>query len=193
MASITLLLCHPDTRSLSASIADSIRSALTENGHDVSFHDLYRESFDPVMSAEEYKRRFSFDPVVQDYADEIEEAAGIVVVHPDWWGHPPALLKGWIDRVLTPGVAYAYEGPELGEKRRLPLLSGKSGFAVCTTDESESDDKSPLADFWKHRVFGFCGIENARCVVFHDVRRSTTADRKRWIREAAGTAVKLFS
>jgi len=48
------------------------------------------------------------DPVIRRHCDEIAAAAGIVVVHPNWWGQPPAILKGWVDRVLRPDGAYLF-------------------------------------------------------------------------------------
>ena len=71
-----------------------------------------QSAVEAVLGRDEYFRRFSFDPLVQKYTEEIEAAERIVVIHPDWWGHLPAMAKGWVDRVLRPGVAYEYSGNE---------------------------------------------------------------------------------
>jgi NAD(P)H dehydrogenase (quinone) len=88
---------------------------LTENEHEVVFHDLYREKFSPVLPLREVPRDVKLPPLINRHCLEIAEADGIIVVHPNWWGQPPAILKGWIDRVLRPGVAYKFaEGDKRG-------------------------------------------------------------------------------
>ena len=65
----------------------------------MTVHDLYAEGFEPVSGA---------DAIVHRHRDEIASADGLVVVHPNWWGKPPAIMAGWLDRVIVPGVAYDF-------------------------------------------------------------------------------------
>jgi len=54
-----------------------------------------------------------FTTYIQRHCAEIRQADGLVIVHPNWWGEPPAMLKGWVDRVLRAGVAYDFPpGPQ---------------------------------------------------------------------------------
>jgi len=46
---------------------------------------------------------------IKQHCEEIALVDGIVIVHPNWWGQPPAILKGWVDRVIRPGVAYEFQ------------------------------------------------------------------------------------
>ena len=73
-----------------------------------------------VNSARLRDREARLPPPIRQHCDEIAEADGIVVVHPNWWGQPPAMLKGWIDRVLRVGVAYR----DLG----LVFCAGRAGL-----------------------------------------------------------------
>jgi putative NADPH-quinone reductase len=82
-----------------------------KSGHErprvyADFHDLYVEGFQPVIADEESRHVVSHDPLVEQHGGEVAAADGIIVVHPNGWGQPPAILKGWIDRVMRPGMAY---------------------------------------------------------------------------------------
>lgn len=105
---ISVILGHPDEGSFNHAIAEAVVQTLLENGHEVFFHDLYGEGFDPVLPHGEAPRGAHLDPVIQRHCDEIAGAEGIVIVHPNWWGQPPAILKGWVDRVIRAGVAYEF-------------------------------------------------------------------------------------
>jgi NAD(P)H dehydrogenase (quinone) len=71
---------------------------------DYAFHDLYLKNFDPILPWEEIPKVAPLDPIIQKHCQEIVLADGIIVVHPNWWGMPPAILTGWVDRVIRPGV-----------------------------------------------------------------------------------------
>lgn len=106
---MALVYAHPSPDSFAAHLRDTACRALTVNGHDVDLIDLYAERFDPVLGADEWSNRRAGGadwPEVADYAKRLAEANGLLLVHPTWWGGPPAILKGWFDRVLSPRVAY---------------------------------------------------------------------------------------
>ena len=174
---IPVILCHPREGSFNHALGAVAQETLSGLGHSVRLHDLYAERFDPVMPPSELARGFSLDEQVQVHLEELSRADGLVIIHPDWWGQPPALLKGWIDRVLRPGFAYEYEGEEFLPKRRIPLLQGKSGLVFCTTDSSPQESRS-LVNLWTERILGYCGMR-AECCVFADMRASDTSDRRR--------------
>ncbi len=155
---ILLVLCHPDPRSLNAALARELTGALSAEDHQVTVRDLYAVGFDPVMPAAEKDSRFSLDETVQREMRRLEEAGGLLILHPDWWGAPPALLKGWVDRVLRPGVAYDWEGPEFEPKKKVPLLSGKRALVAVTSDAAP-EEGDLLRRFWQDRVLGWCGVD----------------------------------
>jgi len=94
---VSVILAHPDKKSLNHAIARCIVTQLTRDGHGVFFHDLYDENFDPVLPCREIPIRANLPPKIRAHCDEISSADGIVIVHPNWWGQPPAILKGWKD------------------------------------------------------------------------------------------------
>jgi NAD(P)H dehydrogenase (quinone) len=173
------ILCNPRPGSYNLALAASAREKLESLGHKVFLHDLYKERFDPVLEAPELTRGFSLEGAVQVHCRELAEADGLLVFHPDWWGQPPALLKGWIDRVFRQGVAYDLEGDDFSEKDWKPLLTGKKGLVFCTTDAPE-DSARTLEALWTHSVLGRCGME-AACHVLRDLRRTDQSTRREWL------------
>jgi NAD(P)H dehydrogenase (quinone) len=102
---ISIILAHPNTESFNHAIAKAAVDVLMENGHEVCFHDLYAEQFDPLLPYHEFEKDAHLPPEIERYCHEIAASDGIIIVHPNWWGQPPAILKGWVDRVIRPGVA----------------------------------------------------------------------------------------
>ena len=185
MESALLVVCHPDRGSFTYAIADKIRSVFLDCGLEVLEHDLYADRFDPVMSLDELKRGLSFDPLVQRYTGELERCGFLAVVHPDWWGQPPAMLKGWIEKVLRSEIAYEYAGADFTEKTRRGLMSEKRSIVFVSTDDTKGSGKTPedslLERMWIDRVFAFCGIENAEFHALYDSRGVGSAGRAAWL------------
>jgi len=69
--------------------------SLQQNGHKVMLHDLHKENFDPLLPCEEMPKDAPLPKAVKEHCRELIEAEGIIIVHPNWWGQPPAILKGW--------------------------------------------------------------------------------------------------
>ena len=105
---VLVIYAHPDPDSLNGAIHRKILTALSAAGHEVDDIDLYADGFDPVLSAAE--RRDYFEPDLNvDYAARIEAAEGLVFCFPTWCLGPPAILKGFFDRVMVPGVSFRLE------------------------------------------------------------------------------------
>lgn len=111
---ILYIYCHPLAESFHAGIRTAALAALRASGHDVDLLDLYAESFDPVLPADE--RRHYFDCPRNQIGLEasvarLRSAEAIVVQFPAWCFGPPAMLKGFFDRLMIPGVAYDTSDP----------------------------------------------------------------------------------
>jgi len=187
--SALVILAHPIPGSFNHSAAEQANGTLVENGFAVQVHDLYAEGFQPLLTQEELKRRFSFDPEIQEFGRQTRNAELLVFVHPDWWGGPPAVLKGWLERVLRPGVAYDFEGPEFSKKEKVPLLTGKKVLVLCTTDAAQNE---LLARTWRESILAYCGITHARVEVLTDMRNSTRRQRTRWLENIPGYVKSLI-
>ncbi|MBT3276271.1 MAG: NAD(P)H-dependent oxidoreductase [Spirochaetales bacterium] len=186
-----VVLCHPDRTSFNYQIAKIICETVVKADGKITFHDLYSASIDPVLSESELKRRYSFDEKIQEYMKEVQAADVLFFVHPDWWGQMPALLKGWIDRVFRPGIAYDYLGEEFLPKQLVPLLKGRRGLAICTTDAEDDGTPHPLKSIWEQNIFKFCGIEG-RARLLYSVWNASAADRKEWLLSISAQTLGLF-
>ena len=111
---VLVVYCHPVETSFHAALHQEVLRNLHEAGHEVDDWDLYAEDFDPVMTREE---RLGYHDVpgnrlkVQAYIDRIQRAEAIVFCFPTWCFGLPAMLKGWFDRLLMPGVAFDISDP----------------------------------------------------------------------------------
>jgi NAD(P)H dehydrogenase (quinone) len=193
---LSIILAHPNESSFNHAIANTCRQRLEELGHNVFFHDLYTEKFDPLLPANEISRNGIIDKQVQKHCYEIAQCDGIIIVHPNWWGQPPAILTGWIDRVIRPGIAYRFLEGDSGEGVPVGLLKAKTVIVFNTSDTSEKRENSvfldPLETIWKNCVFGLCGIKDVERKIFRIVVTSTPEERERWLDEVRTTINKHF-
>jgi putative NADPH-quinone reductase len=184
---ITVILAHPNPGSFNHAIADEVAAALREIGHTVTVHDLYAERFDPLLPADEIPRVATLPCAIAGHCKEIAGADGIVIVHPDWWGMPPAILKGWIDRVLRPGVAYRFEETDSGEGIPVGLLKARAVIVFNTSNTPALREQEifgdPLERIWKDCIVSFCGIPVCHRRMFGIVVTSTAEQRKAWLEE----------
>jgi putative NADPH-quinone reductase len=97
---VSIILAHPDPRSFNHAIAQAALAKLVQHKHQVILHDLYAEKFDPILLTDEIPKGVFVPPEVDAHCQEISQAEGIIIIHPNWWGQPPAILKGWLDRVI---------------------------------------------------------------------------------------------
>ncbi|MFH0967368.1 MAG: NAD(P)H-dependent oxidoreductase [Methanobacteriota archaeon] len=193
---ILLILAHPNSASLNHALADAVERSLKGVGHTIWFHDLYKESFDPILSADEIPRDADLDPVLSTYCQELIQADGIVIVHPNWWGQPPAILTGWVDRVIRPGIAYQFEGNDSGEGVPRGLLRAQTALVINTSNTGEYRENEvfgdPLERIWKDCIFGLCGVNEVHRLTLRIVVTSTQDERIRWIREVRDRVICLF-
>lgn len=184
---VMTVLAHPDEGSFNHAIAEAVKGSLRERGHEVFFHDLYREKFNPVLPAAEIPRDGPIDTAVMEHCGELRTSGGIVIIHPNWWGQPPAILKGWIDRVVRPGIAYEFRDGDSGEGVPIGLLGGKTALVFNTSNTPEEREHNvfgdPLETLWKKCIFDFCGVKQFERRMFSIVVTSTMEKRKEWLSE----------
>ncbi len=194
---ILVILGHPKIGSFNHAIAEAAAVALTDNGHEVIFHDLYAEGFDPVATYEEIPKAACLNPVIGRHCEEVAVADGIIIVHPNWWGQPPAILKGWVDRVIRPGVAYEFKEGDSGEGIPIGLLKAKAALVFNTSNTPAERERDifgdPLETIWKNCIFKFCGIERFHRKMFGVVVTSTAEKREQWLEEVKEIVGQYFS
>jgi len=190
---VLVILGHQHKGSFCHAIAETAVEELKRAGHKVIYHDLYDEQFDPILPHEQIPKGAQRTPIVQQHCDELRAADGYVIVHPNWWAMPPAILKGWIDRVFCQGVAYEFGegGAVIGH------LKGKRAV-VFTTSNTPRDVEmklfgDPLENLWKACIFNFCGVEDFYRRNFESIILSTLEQRKGWLAEVRRTIKERFA
>jgi putative NADPH-quinone reductase len=111
---ILYIYCHPLPESFHAAIRARALAALAAAGHEVDLLDLYAEKFDPVLSEE--GRRHYHDTSrnqagLEDYVARLTSAEALILQFPTWCFGLPAMLKGFFDRMIMPGVAFDLSDP----------------------------------------------------------------------------------
>lgn len=185
-----LLICASPADSLGSALASRYAAAASASGHTVRRLDLHRLAFDPVLH-QGYQQPQALEPDLQAAQADILWAGHLVVVTPVWWGSVPALLKGFLDRVLLPGFAFRYHK---GKAFPEGLLKGRSADLLV------SMDTPPWFFRWFYRQPGiwqmktttleFCGVRPVRVLRCGPLIGSTPVRRERWLAQAAARASK---
>ncbi|MEV0698129.1 NAD(P)H oxidoreductase [Saccharopolyspora sp. NPDC050389] len=167
-----VVVAHPRGASLTAKAADRVHRQLKAAQYEVDLLDLYAEEFDPRLGVADEPDwndpGKTYSEEVRAHMARIDAADAIAVVFPVWWFAPPAIVKGWIDRVWNHGFAYGGAESRLAAKRMLWLgLAGGSGEAY------EANGLTAMMDVQlRMGVSNFCGIADAELRLVHDVENA---------------------
>ena len=184
---ILLVLAHPLTESFAAAITRTAHDVLEEGGHTVDVLDLYRENFDPRLTASERAGYFDVPYDISEVTSlvaRLKAADGLIFVFPQWWFDFPAILKGFFDRVFAPGVAFAHD---TASGRILPQLQNIKLLWVLTTTGSpwwivRLYMGDPVRRFMRRGIAKLCSKRlSFRILSLHDMDRATDADRRRYL------------
>lgn len=182
---ILSVLAHPDSESYCAALHREFSLAAEA----VSV-DLYRDNFDPRMELSEMRRHIPIDEPARGYIQQLSSARHLAVFFPDWWGAEPAIFKGWLDRILRPGIAYdRNEGrnPGMGSSARTHGLLKETGFTVIITSDNDPSETPETLEIYRRRyitgIGNFCGFHSAELKFFGPVRTSKLKQRRLWLDE----------
>lgn len=197
---ISIVLAHPDPNSFNHAIARTALQTCHDLGHDAVLHDLHADGFDPLLPAREIPSSGQVDPLIVRHCEEAADADGFIMVHPNWWGMPPAIMTGWVDRVLRPEVAYRFVGGdkdgEGGEGVPQGLLKARTAMVFNTSNTNPEREMNsfgdPLERIWKDCIFDLCGVRNFYRRMFRIICISGKAQRKAWLDEAARAVAEYF-
>ena len=181
---VLLILGHPRTDSLCGALADAFGKGATEAGAAVRRLDLATLDFDPDVHTPSPNQQ-AFEADLLTARELIRWAEHLVFVYPTWWGTMPALLKGFLDRVLTPEFAFrtceggtGYQG----------LLGGRSAQLITTMDTPPLIHRliyrQPGRNAMARATLGFCGIRPVRSLVCGSVKDASQEQRQHWLEQA---------
>ncbi len=182
---ILVIDAHPRADSFCRGIVTSIANGASAATHEVRWLALRELSFDLNHTGQE------LEPCLEHSRQEMLWAEHIMIVYPVWWGTMPALLKGWLDRVLQPG--FAFEEREDGGWEG--LLGGRSATLIATMDTPRwifggmlhSCSIRALRD----ATLRFCGFSPIRVLIFSPIRTSTPELRQHWLAQARQEGYQL--
>jgi NAD(P)H dehydrogenase (quinone) len=125
-----VILAHPNPASFNAAVARTYVAALLGLGHQAELRDLYAMDFDPRLKASEIPWAEGFAPATDVVAERavIAQADAIAFVYPFWFNFPPAMIKGYVERVF--GMGFGYEASDVGTR---PLMTGKLVVSITTS------------------------------------------------------------
>jgi len=157
-----IILAHPYPNSFNHVIKDVVVQALIDK-KEVNVIDLVKDEFDPVLSQEDlrlYMQGQSSDPKVMEYQRDLLDCDDLVLIFPIWWYEAPAILKGFLDKVLLPGFAF-----DEVENQLVGKLSHIKRLTVISTSEVLSDYMrkevgNPIEISLMNTTLGVCGIKN---------------------------------
>jgi NAD(P)H dehydrogenase (quinone) len=185
---VLIVYAHPNPQSFNRAVLDAFTDGLAGAGHTFEVVDLYGINFEACLSGEDLTKfmegRAPDD--IQTQQEKLSQAEGLVLIHPVWWRGPPAILKGWIDRVFSFGFAYVFD-----EKDGHPigLLKHKKAMIINTAGANEENAKrTGLTEALRltevEGILRFCGIGEVQHIVFYNMTGSDDMTRKGYLEES---------
>ncbi|MBM3630485.1 MAG: flavodoxin family protein [Alphaproteobacteria bacterium] len=185
MSKIFLIFGHYDQNSFNAAIRETFVKKAQDKGHKIDIVDLYKEKFNPVYAGEKP------DEIVLDHRRRIEECDTIVLIAPIWNFRMPAIVEGWIDKVLAPPWAFRFK--QLWGNYGYPIgnLKNKKAIIFCTY----GSPRLAITTFFlnlpirrlKRGVFHMCGIYNIVYRRYFAVPFVSDAQRKKFLIDVENT------
>ena len=181
---------HPREGSFCSAIRDAVQSGLHKGNHECKTIDLDKDEFDPVMRGKDLEafvlagrdsesELAEVDPIVLRYMKKLRWAEHLVMIFPIWWMTMPAMTKGFVDKVIFPGIVYKMEGGKL-----VSMLSSLKQVTIITTMNTPSDVyknmfNNSLEGSLIKGTFNQIGIHDIRWVSLNMVKQ--VGDEKRWL------------
>lgn len=190
MAGVEVLLVYanPEPTSFGAAVRDAAVAGARQGGHRVTVLDLYAEDFDPCLGTDEHRRYLDVaadhpDPVIRRHIELVRRARCLVLVYPTWWSGLPAILKGWLERVLLPGVAFVLD-PRTNRVK--PALQGLDRLIGVTTLGGPRWESLVLGNAGRRTVTRTVrAVAGRRCrtrfLALHRLDASTEAQRREFL------------
>ncbi|MCC6287379.1 MAG: NAD(P)H-dependent oxidoreductase [Chitinophagaceae bacterium] len=181
-----IIFNHPYEQSYCNAILQAVTNGLQKANHEIDLIHLDKDGFNPVMTAADlkaFKDKKPVDPKVIEYKERLNKADHLLFIFPVWWELMPALTKGFIDKVIFPGVAYDYAPKGYG---MIPLFKNIKSVTVITTMNTagivyrlifgNAIKKAIMTGtFWK------MGYKNRKWISLNMVKFVSDKKRKKWL------------
>ena len=189
MKKIFLVYGHYNDQSFNSAIKKTFIKTAKEKGHIIDMVDLYKEKFNPVFAGEKP------DDIVLSHRKKIENADVIVLVAPIWNFRMPAMLEGWIDKVLAPPWAFSFKKIFGNYGYPVGNLTGKKAIVFCTYGSPQFAIRTFFLNMPTKRlrrgVFNICGIKDVTYKRYFAVPFVSEKKRKKFLNDVEETINKL--
>lgn len=179
---ILIINGHPNSESFNFALSNAYQKGALESGAKVDFINIKDLNFNPSLEFG-YKKTMDLEPDLEKSVKKIKWANHLVFIHPVWWGSFPAIMKGFIDRVFLPKIAFDYKDDVI-EK----LLKYKSARIIATMDQPgwyyKSINSEPSTKQLKNITLKFCGVSPVKTTYFGIIITSTKEKREKWLKKA---------
>lgn len=182
---VLIVYAHPNPRSFNQAILHTLDAALRDRGHLTQTHDLYRMRFRAVLDSDDLNRNWRGEPAedVRREQESVLWAQGLAFIYPIWWFGPPAILKGWIDRVFTRKFAF-----DFGAEGMKGLLTHEQALILNTLGGDEAsyhrqDWHELLARPMTEGILSVCGVRQVTHQAFYEVTGVTQMARRAMLEE----------
>ncbi|MFQ9322348.1 MAG: NAD(P)H-dependent oxidoreductase [Enterococcus durans] len=178
---------HPYEGSYNHAILESVVKGITRAQGKYEVIDLDKENFNPAMTSADllgFVKHQAVDPIAISYAEKIKEADHLVFIFPIWWEMMPALTKGFIDKVIYPGLTYNYKENGISMVSLLPKL--KATTVITTMNTPKIMYKLTYGNALKKALikgtFKKSGMKNVNWISLNMVKMSKVEKRQKWLK-----------
>ncbi|MDP2829377.1 MAG: NAD(P)H-dependent oxidoreductase [Sulfuricellaceae bacterium] len=154
---VLIVTAHPRQDSFTQALAERFAQGIAAAGHEAEIANLYHEGFNPVVSIQEMDdwNAQHISPTIQAEQARLQSRDGLVLAYPVWWGTPPAMLTGWMQRVFTLGFAFAHNGGRTEGRLKIPAQ-------LLVNVGSKQREDIDLATLYLEPILGvlrYCGMD----------------------------------
>lgn len=192
MKNVLIINGHPDKNSFNYALSNAYYEGASQTNANIEQVFIADLKFD-INLAYGYKKRIELEPDLLDAIEKIKKANHIVWVFPMWWYSLPAQMKGFIDRVFLPGIAFKFKkGSPFPEQ----LFKGKTARVIVTADTPSWYNKlwmrHPIRHQFNRGTLMFCGIKPVKMTYLAPVKNTPEKQLKKWLDkvEALGRRLK---
>ncbi len=187
---ILIINGHPDNESFNYALYESYKNGAIESGAEVKEIIISELDFNPNLEFG-YRKRTELEPDLLKAQEKLKWAEHLVWIYPVWWGSVPAIMKGFLDRILLPGFAFKKrEGSVWWDK----YFTGKTSRLICTMDQPawfyKFINKSPSHHAMKKLTMNFIGIKSVKITAIGPLRLSKQEFRENWLRKVEQLGLK---
>jgi len=190
MKKILIINGHPNPSSFNFGIAESYLKGAIASGAEVDTITIANLKFNPNLQFG-YQKRTELEPDLVESWQKIKKADHLVWIHPVWWGGLPAIIKGFIDRLFLPGMAFQYRENSVWWDK---LLKGKTAHIITTLDQPSWYYKliygNPSVNQLKKSTLEFCGVKPVKVSYIGIIKTSDDFQKEKWLQKVYDLGLK---